>query len=259
MADVGWVWEGQGLDPGVHPSIFGVGDGATFFGLRKVHFMFHPTNELALDKLNDKEEVVCDISKWRFKDTESGGSASYADGALDSVLSEAERLSAFSLQFPNVRGGFYDDMKGLMQRTGQGPEACGRIRAALKSHNPDMRLECVVYAHELSSPEFWRPIVSLIDVVSFWVWGYENLTTLEKDIDACRALFPDKPILMGCYMRDYPSASPMPMDSVRYQWGIVAKSLADGRLAGFDILATVLIDGHLEQATWIRDFIKDHS
>ena len=69
MADVGWVWEGQGLDPGVHPSIFGIGDGAEFFGVRKVHFLFHDTTALALGRLAHLEEVVPDISKWRFRDT----------------------------------------------------------------------------------------------------------------------------------------------------------------------------------------------
>ena len=39
MADVGWIWEGQGFDPGVYPSIFGVGEGAEYFGLRKVCYI----------------------------------------------------------------------------------------------------------------------------------------------------------------------------------------------------------------------------
>ena len=76
MADAGWVWEGQGLDPGVHPSIFGVGEGAGFFGLSRALFLFHPTTPLALHKLSHLDEVVCDVSKWGFTDTEGGGSDS---------------------------------------------------------------------------------------------------------------------------------------------------------------------------------------
>jgi len=64
---------------------------------------------------------------------------------------------------------------------------------------------------------------------------------------------------MGCYLRDYPTASPMPMESVRHQWRVLADALAGGLVDGYDILATVLIEGQLEQAEWIRDFIKDHS
>jgi hypothetical protein len=62
LRDVGWIWEGQGLDPGVFPSIFGVGEGAEYFRLSRVCFMFHPNNELAMRKLSGLMEVVCDIS-----------------------------------------------------------------------------------------------------------------------------------------------------------------------------------------------------
>ncbi|MCX5771753.1 MAG: hypothetical protein NTZ09_15995 [Candidatus Hydrogenedentes bacterium] len=57
---------------------------------------------------------------------------------------------------------------------------------------------------------------------------------------------------------DYPTASPIPMEAIKGQWGLVQRALDDGRIAGFDILGAVLIDGHLEQAAWIRDFIAAH-
>ena len=49
------------------------------------------------------------------------------------------------------------------------------------------------------------------------------------------------------------------MDAIRRQWDILVKGLSGGLLAGYDVLGTVLIDGQLEQAEWIRDFIRDHS
>ena len=48
LADVGWIWEGQGLIGGVDPSIFGVGEGAEYFGLKKICYMFHPNDALSL-------------------------------------------------------------------------------------------------------------------------------------------------------------------------------------------------------------------
>ena len=261
MNDVGWVWEGQGLDPGVYPSIFGVGEGADFFGLRKVHFLFHPTTRLALDKLRRFDEVVCDISKWKFRDcgANNGGSECYGDSRPEVILAEAEYLSRLSLEYPNVSGGYFDDMKGLMDKHGHGIEDCAALKAALTKHNPALRLECVVYAHELEDAAFWKPLAGFMDAISLWVWGYERLGNLDNAIARCRELFPDKPVVMGCYLRDYPTQSPMPMDAVRRQWNAVAKALGDGRLDGFDILGTVLIDGQLEQAMWVRDFIRDHS
>lgn len=260
MTDVGWVWEGQGLDPGVHPSVFGVGEGAGFFGLRKVHFMFHPNNDLALNKLRDKEAVVCDISKWGFRDCgERGGSECYSDSTYDDICAEAEKVSRFSLKYPNITGGFFDDMKGLMERRGHGPEHCAGIHEALTRHNAALKLECVVYSHELDAPAFWAPLLPHIDVVSFWVWRYQDLGALDDHLKRCREVFPGKPISMGCYLRDYTTQAPVPMEAVRHQWTVLAQALEDGRVDGFDILGAVLIDGQLEQATWIRDFIRDHS
>ena len=261
MADAGWVWEGQGLDPGVHPSIFGLGEGADFFGLSRVHFMFHPLTELAFEKLSDKTEVVCDISKWLFRDcgTNGGGSECYVDAAIDAVCAEAEKVSAFSRTFRNIAGAIYDDMKGLIEKRGHTPEDVEHIVRALKRHNPDLRLECVVYRRELADAAFWRPLRPYVDVVSLWFWGWQRLDELAAATEACRELFEAKPVRMGCYLRDYPSLSPMPMEAVRRQWRFLAEALADGRLDGFEILGAVLIDGHLEQARWVRDFIRDHS
>ena len=130
---------------------------------------------------------------------------------------------------------------------------------ALKRHNPSLQLECVVYAHELEKTKFWKPLAPLMDVISFWVWGYQHLETLEDSLHQCIELFPGKPILMGCYLRDYPTAAPIPLEAIKRQWNTMAKALADKRIVGYDILGAVLIDGQLEQATWVRDFIKANS
>jgi hypothetical protein len=261
MADAGWIWEGQGLDPGVFPSIFGVGEGADFFGLRKVHFMFHPTTDLALRKLSRFDEVVCDISKWRFRNCGEGhrGSECYCDSSLEDICAEAEKVSRLSCAYSNVTGGFFDDMKGLMQRRGHGLDQGIAIKAALRKHNPALNLESVVYRHELASRDFWQSLMPLIDVISFWVWEHQELFQLEDHLAGCCDLFPDKPIILGCYLRDYPSQGPVPMPAVRHQWRVVAQALEDGRIRGFDILGAVTIDGQIEQAMWIRDFIRDHS
>ena len=57
--DAGWVWEGQGMDPGVPPSIYGVGEGATYFGLDRCIFIFHPTTRITLAKLAGKALHLC--------------------------------------------------------------------------------------------------------------------------------------------------------------------------------------------------------
>jgi hypothetical protein len=78
-------------------------------------------------------------------------------------------------------------------------------------------------------------------------------------VDQCRRLFPDKPVVMGVYLRDYGKVAPVPVDRVKRQMEGIAQLVAGGNLAGYSILAAVLIDGHRPQADAVRDFIAAQS
>ena len=253
LADVGWVWEGQGLDPGVYPSIFGVGEGCKYFGLRRAVYIFHPNDELAMEKLKHLDEIVCDITKWRFKRNDDGGTVHWADSHPDAIKKEAENVGRLSLKYPNIRGAFHDDMWGLVRREGYGPDKYGEIQKAVKAWNPELKLWVVVYTSELK--QNWAPFVPLIDVVNLWEGNSRNLPDLKNNIARCRELFPGKPINLGCYLRDYGLREPVAMNLLKQQWDCVAQGVEEGTLMGYSVLGTVLIDGHQEQARWIRDFI----
>ena len=257
LKKAGWIWEGQGLDPGVDPSIYGVGEGAAYFDLTKVCYLFHPNTEIALEKLRHLDEVVCDISKWKYRRTPDGGVAHYVDAAPAAVRAEAEHVSRLSVAYPNVTGAIHDDMKGLIQREGYKPKQYAEIYYALKSANPKLRLWAVVYTHELTD-EYWTDFSPFMDIVNLWIWEAANLRGLDNGIALCRQVFPDKPIIMGCYLRDYPTQSPVPMELLKFQWERVLHYLEEGIIDGYAILGTVLIDGHQEQARWVRDFIAAH-
>jgi len=258
LKDVGWVWEGQGLDPGVFPSIFGVGEGAPYFGLSRAWFMFHPNDELAMRKLSHLQEVICDIAKWKFRNPEHGGTVHWVDSSPESVRREAENVSQLSTRFPNIVGAVHDDMLGLMKRENCQPEQYARIYQALKSANSRLKLWVVVYSHELD-PVVWEGYKPFIDVVSLWVWEAKNLPNLDEYVTRCKEIFPDKPLNMGCYLRDYPTAAPVPMDLLKLQWNKLLGYLQQGLIDSYSILGAVLIDGHQEQANWVRDFIAAHS
>lgn len=257
LKHAGWVWEGQGLNGGVSPSIFGVGEGAEYFGLSRACYMFHPNSHLAMQKLAPLDEVVCDIAKWKWRGAEHRGGEHWVDSAPAAVRAEAEHVSKLSLTYRNITGAIHDDMVGLVKREGYRPDQYAEIYSALKSANPKLKLWVVIYTHELD-PEFWSGFGPYLDVVSLWVWDAKNLHMMDKYLERCREIFPEKPINMGCYLRDYPSRAPLPMDRVKFQWERVLHHVANGTLDGYSILAAVLIDGHQEQAEWIRDFIAAH-
>ncbi len=258
LEDIGWVWEGQGIDPGVDPSIFGIGDGCSYFGLSRANYMFHPNDDLALSKLSGLEEVTCDISKWKWKDSANGGAEQWVDGAPDRVRAEAALVSRLATRYPNITGGFHDDMLGLVKREGTTPEQYAEIYGALKSAKPSLKMWTVLYTHELED-ELWRSFARFMDVVCLWVWEAKNLPGLAGHIARCRELLPEKPLVMGVYLRDYPTQAPVPLELLKVQWDIMLSSFASGALDGFSILSGNLIDGHREQADYIRDVIAANS
>jgi len=258
LSDLGWVWEGQGNDPGVDPSIFGVGEGCEYFGLSRAVYMFHPNTELAMRKMAHLDEVVCDITKWKWRRTDDGGWAHWIDASAESVRREAETVNRLARDFPNVTGAFHDDMRGLIKRENTTPEQYALVYEALKQDRPGLKLWSVVYTHELQ-PEEWAGFEPFMDVVNLWVWEAKNLPSLDECLARCRELFPDKPLNMGCYLRDYPTVAPVPMDLLKLQWETVLRHIDAGTLDGYSVLAAVLIDGHQEQANWVRDFIAANS
>lgn len=258
FADLGWCWEGQGLDPGVHPSILGCGDGCRYFGLTKANYMFHPNTDFALQHLSWLDEVTCDIAKWEYKDSANGGSEHGVDGRPERVLQEARLVSELATRHPNITGAFHDDMLGLARREQLTPEQYAEVYAAVKSARPDLKLWVVVYTHELEAAE-WAEFGEFIDIVNLWIWKSEELPRQDEGIARCREVFPGKPIMMGAYLRDYTLRAPVPMPRVEVQWESILRNCESGLLAGYSILSANLIDGQMEQAEWIRDFIAANS
>jgi len=264
LADVGWVWDGQAINGQWQLSIFGAGEGTRWFGLRRVCFMFHPNTPLAMEKLRDVDEVVCDISKWEYARVDDprfpglGAPVRHVhDGSIARKEREAATVSDLSLQFPNVTGGFDDDLYGKIRNERITPEAYAGVGRALKSANPRLKHWGVVYSHELKA-ENWAGFTDTLDVVNLWVWESKNLIHLDEYIGQCAAIFPGKPIVVGCYLRDFTLLAGTPMDRLETQWQCVLKHVRAGTIAGYAILGGFLIDRHEEQARWVRDFIAAH-
>jgi hypothetical protein len=253
--DLGWVWEGQGIDPKVPPSIYGLGQGARYFGLSRVQFLFHPNDIHALRLLAGYDEVVCDISKWGWEWNADGRPACKAAGDPATVQAEGENIARLARQFPNVTGAYCDDLLGLMKQFKYGPKEFANIRAAIRNTNPAIKLWSVVYTHEFEQADFWTQMRPHLDVVTLWIWNSDNLVHMPQYVDECRRLFPDKPIVMGVYLRDYTKVAPIPVDRVKRQMEGIADLVGKGKLSGYSILAAVLIDGHRPQADAARDFI----
>lgn len=261
MADFGWCWDGQAINGQWQLSIFGVGEGTRWFGLRKCCFMFHPNTAMAMEKLRGIESVVCEISKWEYQKVEGAGGGlgapmrAHHDGRIERKRREAEIVSQLSLTYPNVVGAFDDDLYGKIRAEHITPDQYAEVRRAVKSANPGLQHWGVVYSHELKK-ENWAGFEDLLDVVTLWVWHSKDLRNLPRYVDECRQIFPGKPINIGCYLRDFTLLAGVPMDMLKVQWEFLLTALSDRIISGYSILGGFLIDMHPEQATWVRDFIR---
>jgi len=260
--DVGWVWEGQGMDPGVPPSVYGVGEGATYFGLARCVFIFHPTNRVTLGKLRDKAEVVADISKWKLIEIPPPEGEFYGVGYRNkrdsnpaTAVAEAENLSRLSVEFPNVTGAFIDDTTCMFGYDNYAEDVPQRVRDALHSANPGLKLWIVVYVSQLDA-EYWKPFLPFVDVVALFM-GADDIPDLERNVDRCAAVFPGKAINVGSYIHDYRATQPVPLERIAQQYETMYKLWQGGRIAGYNILGAMCIDRDPEEAEWIRGFLAE--
>ena len=256
LASIGWSWEGQGINAPRFPSVYGAGEGAEYFGLKKVIFMYHHNNELAMEKLRPFEEVVCDITKWKGSASEYSGVQLHYDSKPRTLLEEAEKVALLSLTYPNVKGAYFDGELGRMEHGGITPRHCASVSRALRETNPNFKLKlwAVVFSDELDQKD-WTGFRSHLDVINLRIRSARDLPDLDRYVDRCREIFPDQAIVLGCSLWDYPTESPMPLDRLTFQWEQVLKYVASGKIDGYSIFATFLIDSAQQQAQWVRDFI----
>ncbi len=256
LSKVVWCWDGQGFNGGVNPSIFGAGEGTKWFGLTRTAYMFHPNTELALEKLREAEEVICEISKWKVRRCEEGV-VHYLDGNISTKRQEAAKVGRLSRSFPNVTGAVDDDLLGIVRREAITPKQYGSVCEALKKPNPALKLWVVVYDSELDKKN-WAGFEPFIDVVNFCV-GHEtaDFPELGRYLDRCQEIFPGKPVNLIYRLRDFghQPMGPVPLDLLEQHWRDILKHIERGRLSGCSILGGFLIDMHPEQARWVRDFI----
>ena len=147
--------EGQAINKLIMPSIYGVGEGAEYFHLNKVVYIFHPNTPLAMEKLRPFEQVVCEISKWKFRGQADNSVLKYHDGRVSTKVEEARKVAQLARNYSNLRGGFDDDLLGMIKREKITPDQYAEVYNGLKQNNPGLKLWTVVYSHELD-PKNWQ-------------------------------------------------------------------------------------------------------
>ena len=116
-------------------------------------------------------------------------------------------------------------------------------------------LGVVLYNHQLEHPVGSH--LETCDVVTFWTWTSDQLVDLEQNFQRAEGLAPSPRKILGCYMYDYGSRKPMPVDLMQHQCEIGLQWLRDGRIDGMIFLASCICDLELETVEWTRGWIQE--
>src|SRR5262249_6918087 len=159
---------------------------------------------------------------------------------------------------PNVTGIMVDDFFVDKPGPGDGPALLPlhRFRARrdqLAAGRGRLDLWAVIYEHQLD-PKL-APFLELLDMVSFWAWDATKVPGMKDSLGRLESMAPACRKVLGCYMWDYGSKKPMPLDLLEGQCEVGLELLRQGRIAGMIFLASCICDLGLEAVEWTRGWI----
>jgi len=175
-----------------------------------------------------------------------GAGGQTAQAERDHVLDLARRER-------NITGVMMDDFF----RRPAGTEDTGVLAVselqALREQLQGLELWVVLYDHQLGLPV--ERHLALCDRVSFWTWEARHLAQLERHFESVEKLAPGSRKVLGCYMWDYGTGKPMPLDLMQQQCEAGLRWLRQGRIEGMIFLASCICDLELEAVEWTRQWI----
>ena len=216
-----------------------------YFDVDNVMYVYGPLNEEMVALHKDCRKLLCHL-----------GSNCRTEGAIAaSDVEEAEALSKFSLQYPNIVGGVVDDI-ACNYGVNYSIKEYKAIYEALHKHNPDLELFGVVYSWELDKKEL-PAMAGFIDHVILWVWRKTDLIELDMAVEKCRLIFPGKPIMLGIFMFDYGDmALPNSPATMLYHLEKARRHLAAGKIQEIVILGDREVEKCPEAAEFIRTYLQ---
>lgn len=160
-------------------------------------------------------------------------------------------------RFPNITGAVMDDFfhapkpDGRFSRWSVADVAA--FHRELNSHSLDLWV--VVYAHDLVLPI--TEYLQHCDVLTFWTWRAQELADLETNFARLEALAPHRRKLLGCYLWDFGTGKPMPLDALRRQCELGYAWLQSGRIEGMVFVSGSVCDLSLETVDWLKRWIAE--
>ena len=176
---------------------------------------------------------------------------------------ERQEVLTMARQNPNFVGGFLDDFftgssEGKLANLTLGE--LEELRHQLQTPGKKLDLYVTLYVDQkFHNGQVDRPIadyLKLIDVLTLWTAGPEELVDLEANLRKVEKLAPNSRKMLGCYVVDYDKKKSTPVPAMKYQCELGLRWLREGRIEGIIFLGNTVMDLGYEAVEWRRDWIE---
>lgn len=172
---------------------------------------------------------------------------------------EEKFIADLAEKYPNISGAFLDDFFVGFKHEAD-PNACAEkllkeIRDGLARVCRPMDLYVVWYTYEMDE-EKAALIDKYVDGITLWTWNSEELPQIEERYAQIEKRFPNKKKMLGIYMYDFPSASPVSNELMEHQCEFGLRLLREGRLDGMIFETNSVMGCGLSSEKWLRNWLE---
>ncbi len=254
-----WAWAHEA---GVYNGHWGLSGTSRITPVEGAHYLGVPN--IIFIRYENKPAMPCDQYAVPFRSLQRVIWSITGAGGLTSDQ-EREQVLQLAAKMPNFTGVFMDDFFNLSQspQDFDGAKAASsgaltvpqlrQLREKLNINGRKLDLGVTLYMTQLDARILGH--IDLCDVVSLWTWKATDLHELEANFEKAKKLLPGKRLLLGCYMWDFGTEKPMPLDLMKKQCELGLQWLKAGRIEGMIFLATNICDLQLESVEWTREWI----
>ena len=112
----------------------------------------------------------------------------------------------------------------------------------------------VVYDFELDQPI--REHLQACDVITYWTWYPEQIGDFDRKFAQLRAMVPEKRILLGIYLWDYPGDRERNLDEFVFEMQRNERMLQDGVIDGVILCSNCNLDIGLETSNRLESWFS---
>jgi len=245
-----WIW---GHEAGSHDKTWGTPKPSRMTPAEGAFYLDVPN--MIMIRYEDKPEMPFDQYALAFRPLKK---VVWSITGAGGVTSETERNHIIELaqKFPNIVGVFMDD---FFIGDGKGALSIDELKDFRNQLIlPEKKLDLMVttYTHDLDTPST-ADYLALCDVASIWTWKAADIADMDTTFQKFESVAPDCRKLLGCYMWDYGTHQPMPIDMMKMQCKKGLKWLKEGRIEGMIFLASCICDLELDAVEWTRNWIAE--